>query len=121
AGFALLPFFMNFRRHGLVATPWTIWRSLSLSRIFALVIQQGIRERTQHRLGMLPSDVLKRTPTICYVNRFVADITEITRPIAAKNFKQFLCASRTDQARDSRIGGCFVPIVHGLGECLPGL
>ena len=119
ASLALLPVRADSRDPCLVASPGTIRLRITLGGIFAFVIQQRISQRTQNRLGMLPANVLQRAPTVGHVDGLVANITEITSPIAAKNFKQIVLLRGADQASHGGIGRRFVPVVHGFSECLP--
>ena len=85
AGFALPPFAANLRRQSLVAPPGAVRRGVPFGRIIAFVIEQGIRQRAQDRLGMAPSDVLQSAPTVGHIDGLVADVAEVAGAEAAKN------------------------------------
>src|SRR6266550_7409738 len=88
ARFTSLPFRPNFFGQFQIMAPGPICREVSFGRVLIpAAIQQAIRQRAQHRLGMLPTDRLQGAPAIRYVDRFMADFTEITHSVTAENFE----------------------------------
>ena len=54
--------------------------------IISTAVQQGIRKRAHHRLGMLRTDRTEDTPTVGHVNGFMPDVAEITAAVAEQEF-----------------------------------
>src|SRR5882724_1899417 len=65
---------------------------------------------------MMPANGLEQSPTVGHVNGFVADLAEIARAIAAKDFEYLLGASGASQSGYRSVGGGFIPMVHGFEE-----
>ena len=106
------------RRAGLVLPPGAIGRLVAVGRVPLLVLQQGVGQRPEDRLGVLPADALERPPTVGHVDRLVADVAEVAAPIADEELVDFVGPGRPGQAGDRRVGGRLVPVVHRRDERL---
>ena len=67
---------------------------------------------------MLPADGLQGAPAIGNVDRFMTDLAKIPRAITAEYLEQLIGARGTRESADGGIRGSFIPIIHGLDECL---
>ena len=85
----------QFLRQFQVAFPGPIRRRIPFGGIFTLVVEQRVSQGAEHRLGMLPADVLQGAPTVRDVNRLVSDLPKITRAEAAKDFEDLPWLSRS--------------------------
>ncbi len=85
---------------------------VSLGRIAFLVHQQRVGQRTQYRLGVLPTDELQRPLRAGHEDRLVTDGTEVSGAVAVEQLEDLLGRRRASQAGDRRVGCGFIPVVH---------
>ena len=88
---------------------------------FPAAIQQGVGQRAQDRLGVLPADALERPPTVGDVDRLVADRAEVAGAVAEEELVDLVGTGGAGQAGDRRVGGRLVPVVHRRDERRRGL
>ena len=70
---------------------------------------------------MLPADELEHPPAMRYKNRFVADGSEIPRPVAVKELIDLIGSGRSHKPGNGGVCFLFVPAIHGFNEGFPGL
>ena len=105
----------------LVVPPGPVGRVVALGGVAVLVHQQGIGQRPQDRLGVLPADALERPTTVGHVDRLVADRAEVAGAVAEEQLVDLVGPGRSGQGRHGRVGRRLVPVVHGRGERRAGL
>src|SRR5207237_1411798 len=67
--------------------PRAIGAEVIVSRILALVLQQRVRQRAEHRLGVLPADRFERAEGVGDVDRLVADVAEVAGATAGEQLE----------------------------------
>ena len=98
-----------------------IGRVVPLGRVVALVGQEGVGHRPQHRLRVAPADQGQHPLAVGDEDRLVADGAEVPGPVPVEQLEDLAQARRPGQTRHGGVGCRFVPAVHGLDQCLPGL
>src|SRR5437867_5818687 len=89
----------------LIPPPGPVGRLITQSRgaVLHIVIQAGVRQRAENRLGVLPADELEQPPAMAYKNRFMTDGTEIASPKSIKELVDLVGPRRAHESGDSRI------------------
>src|SRR5262249_43980261 len=100
-GLTVLPALLDLRRQLEVALPGAVSGIVALRRVAApLVVQQGIRERAEDRLGVLPADAVQRAPAVGHVDRLVADRAKIAGTVAEEELVDLVGAGRAGETGD---------------------
>jgi len=86
-----------------------------------VAVEDGVHERAQDRLGMLPTDGFECAKAVGNIDFLVPNLPEIPRAVAAKDFKDLVRSGGAGEADDGGVAGGFIPVVHRVDERLPGL
>ena len=76
------PAFPDPRGQELAAPPGAVGRVVAVGRVAVVVLEQGVGQRAEDRLGVLPADAVQRPPAIGHVDRLVADVAEVAGAVA---------------------------------------
>src|SRR5262245_10924024 len=85
--------------------------------VFAVVLKDGVGERTQNRLGMVPADHFQSAEDIADVDDLVADVAKVAAAEAGVDIEEVAGIVVAGHRGGGRIGGLDVPPFH----CIPEL
>ena len=81
-----------------VAPARAVRAASSLGRVLPLVFEQGVGQRPQDRLGVLPADRIQRAEGVGDEDGLVADVAEVAAAVAGEEIEQLGAWSRCGPA-----------------------